>query len=54
MPDRTLGSIGAKVVLASRLGLIDTGVEQPSMPCAKPLHTQLNLPPSQSQSTARG
>ena len=28
MPDRTLGSIGAKVVLASRLGLIDTGVER--------------------------
>jgi hypothetical protein len=28
MPDRPLGSIGAKVVLASRLGLIDTGVER--------------------------
>ena len=28
MSDRPLGSIGAKVVLASRLGLIDTGVER--------------------------
>ena len=28
LPDRPLGSIGAKVVLASRLGLIDTGVER--------------------------
>ena len=28
LPDRPLGSIGAKVALASRLGLIDTGVER--------------------------
>ena len=27
-PDRPLGSIGAKVALASRMGLIDTGVER--------------------------
>jgi hypothetical protein len=28
LPDRPLGSLGAKVALASRLGLIDTGVER--------------------------
>ena len=28
LPDRPLGSIGAKVALASRMGLIDTGVER--------------------------
>lgn len=28
LPDRPLGSIGAKVALASRLGLIDSGVER--------------------------
>ena len=28
LPDRPLGSIGAKVALASRLGLIDAGVER--------------------------
>jgi len=47
LPERPLGSIGAKVALASRLGLIDGPVERalnvlPS--CGTPLLTQRNRP----------
>ena len=52
LPERPLGSIGAKVALASRLGLIDAGSSGRSMPCAS-CATPLPIPQSRHPSPIR-